>query len=232
MTITATMEYGQAITNRIARLTKIGGTVLDQSATNGSAVAAVGEIEGVHFVMYPDDTVDRFERNIQVKYRQGWAGPVINDEASLATARQERERQALLAEQAEKDRKRAERKAKKDNNAGQASELIKQRYDIKIPENFVDTIDSVRPAFDFFFDKFGEGLTRRIGTSIREIENWRDPEYVLEAVMEKMHDYLGDPDDIPTEGPECTADDWLEFKGLDIKYQLALAYQYCGMLPR
>jgi uncharacterized small protein (DUF1192 family) len=232
MTITATIEYVQAISNRIARLTKIGGTVLDTSARKGDDVAAVGEIKGVYFVMYPDDTVDRFEQNVFVKYRQGWTGPVINDEASLTAARKEKERQAIAAAQAEKDRKRAERKAKKDNNSTQSSALIKQRYDIKIPENFVDTIDSVRPAFDFFFDKFGDGLTRRIGTSIREIENWSDPEYVLEAVMEKMHEYLGDPDDIPTEGPECTADDWLEFKGLDLKYQLALAYQYCGMLPR
>jgi hypothetical protein len=232
MTVTATLEYGQAIANRIARLTKIGGTVLDATVKNGEAVAALGEVKGVHFVMYPDDTVDRFERNVLVQYRKGWIGPVINDEASLAAATAERARQALLAVQAEKDRKRAERKAKKDSNADQTQALIKQRYDIKIPENFVDSIDSVRPPFDFFFDKFGEGLTRRIGTSVREIENWRDPEYVLEAVVEKMHDYLGDPDDIPTEGPECTADDWLEFKSLDIKYQLALAYQYCGMLPR
>jgi hypothetical protein len=121
MTVTATLEYGQAIANRIARLTKIGGTVLDATVKNGEAVAALGEVKGVHFVMYPDDTVDRFERNVLVQYRKGWIGPVINDEASLAAATAERARQALLAVQAEKDRKRAERKAKKDSNANQAT---------------------------------------------------------------------------------------------------------------
>lgn len=226
------MEFAQVVANRLARLSRMGGKLIEQPARNGEQLAAIGENQGVHFVMYPDDTVDRFEKNAFVKYKPGWTGPVINDEAGLQAARNEQTRISLRAAQEAKDLKRASRKKKLDPNAKNSSELIKQRYDIKIPDNFVDTIDSVRPAFDFFFDRFGYGITRKIGTSVREAENWGDPEYVLEAVMEKMHDYLGDPDYEPKDGPECTHDDWVEFKELDVKYQLALAYQYCGVLPR
>jgi hypothetical protein len=226
------VNFQFVVLQRLARLEKVGGKLIEQPVTNGQEFAAVGENQGVHFVMYPDDKVERFEKNQFVKYRSGWTGPVINDEESLRKQREEQARLALQAANDEKERKRTARKrAKADPNAQNSAELLKQRYDIKIPDNFVDTIDSVRPAFDFFFDKFGEAINRKIGSSVREAENWNDPEYVLQAVMDKMHDYLGVEDDIPSDGPECTHDDWVEFKELDEKYRLALAYQYCGQLP-
>jgi hypothetical protein len=234
MTNTAIMEYSQVVMNRLARLQRLGGSLHEQPVKKGDDYAAIGVNQGVHFVMYPDDTVDRFEKNVFVKYRPGWTGPVINDEAALHAARNEVNRLALEAAVAAKERKRRERQAKKDPNSQNSDDLRRQRYDIKIPDNFVDITDSMRPAFDFFFSKFGDSINRKIGSSTREAENWNDPEYVLEAVMEKMHDYLGVPDstgEVDGEGPEMTPEEYLDFKELDHKYQLALAYQYCGTLP-
>jgi len=234
MTNTETMEYSQVVVNRLARLAKLGGTLNNQPAKKGDDLAAIGENQGVHFVMYPDDTVDRFEKNEFVKYRSGWTGPTINDEASLQAARNEVTRLSLQAASEAKERKKRERQAKKNLSPTNSDVIRQQRYDIKIPDNFVDITDSMRPAFDFFFEKFGELINRQIGTSTREIENWNDPEYVLDAVMERMHDYLGLPNstgEVDGEGPEMTPEEYLDFKELDRKYQLAIAYQYCGMLP-
>jgi hypothetical protein len=232
------MQYTTAVQDRIERLLKIGGEILDKQVTNGNELAAVGVNQGVHFVMYPDGTFERFEKDELVKYRKGWTGPTINDPKEVR-ARKEREfneQMAAIAEEKQKQRdarRAARKKGLVESNEPSLVERLK-RYEIEVPAAEREVIELARPAFDFFFEQFGQTIDRKISGSTREKENWSDPEYVLDFVTNKLKPYLGTEDatgEVDGEGPACSPEEWQDFKQLDTAYQLTLAVQFCGILP-
>jgi hypothetical protein len=229
------MNFNSLVQDRIDRLTKIGGEIYKEQVVNGNDVAAVGQNQGVHFVMYPDNTFDRFEKDQEVKYRKGWKGPVINDPSSVRARQEQAFKDQMAAIAAEKAAKRASRRAKKAETSGELSlaERLK-RYEIEVPAQHQEVIELARPAFDFFFEEYGPTIDKKIGDSVREKENWSDPEYILEYVTDKMKPYFTGDDatgEVDGDGPACTPDEWREFKELETPYQLTLAVQFAGLLP-
>lgn len=229
------MQYTPEVQTRIDRLVKIGGEILNDHAKNGHDVAAVGHNQGVHFVMYPDGAFDRFEKDQEVKYRKGWNGPVINDPKSVAErqARAFSEQMSALAR--EKAAKRASRRKAKtaDSNEMSLADRLK-RFEVEVPAQYQETVELARPAFDFFFEEFGSTIDKKIGDSVREKENWSDPEYILDYVVTKLRPYLEGEDatgEVDGNGPACSPEEWREFRELEQAYQLSLAVQFAGMLP-
>jgi hypothetical protein len=226
MSTTETLDFPLVVLARIGRIEKMGGTLMEAVASNGQYVAAICQNQGVHFVIYADDTFDRFEKEQFVKYRTGYTGPVINDDADIIRKREEQLRQAVQDAADAKAAKKRSKQVKKDPNEQAIAAARQARYDIKVDDRVQPIMDAARPAFEFFFEKFGDSFNRRIGTSVRERENWADPEYILETVSEKLHDQLG-----RVNGPSTTIAAWQSFRDLDKKYQLALAFKFSGTLP-
>jgi hypothetical protein len=223
----SSIKFTNEQNERLKRLERVGGSLVEV-IHNEFLTAILGVNQGVHFVIYPDGSMDRFEKNEFVKYRTSWVGPLINDPASLEKRRLEaldREQNRLIEE---KERKRLDRKAKRDGLS--KMEVLQQKYEIEIPELYQGICELAKPVFDFFFDRYGDSTNRRIGTSTREIENWMDPEYILDTVIRKVSPFISE-DEVMENGPEIQYDEFQEFIQLERKYQLAISFQYCGVLP-
>jgi hypothetical protein len=218
----------------IARLERAGGSLYVDNATNNVGdVARIGENKGVHFVMYPDGTTDRFERKAIVVYRTGYSGPAINDpKAAAERIRQKEEEKARKREYAERDR--AQQYAD-DLNAKR--EALRTKYsDVVIPAQWQKIVDAASEAFDYVMDTVGPDLRSGLGmykdgpARDNEMTKYYDPAVILDLVCDRMYDFSEGRGSEEDEQMDITREEWNMFCNLPIEYQLKVASEWAGAM--
>jgi hypothetical protein len=218
----------------IARLERAGGSLYADDATNNVGdVARIGENKGIHFVMYPDGTIDRFERKAIVVYRTGYTGPAINDpKAAAERIRRKEEEQARKRERTAIDRA---DKYRTDLNAKR--EALRTKYsDVVIPEQWQKVVDAASEAFDHVMDTVGPDLRSGLGmykdgpTRDNEMTKYYDPAVILDLVCDRMHDFSNGSGSEEDEQMDLTREEWEMFCNLPIKYQLKVASEWAGAM--
>ena len=224
----------------VARLEKVGGDIVGK-ATNGSDVALIG-INGhgknsIHFVFYPDGSSDRFEAGKMVIYRTGYDGPSINDPVEIARAKQqaqwdkedraaEREDRAARREEEQEERRRQKISDKR--------EKMRTKYrNVQIPPQYEQICDAAEDAIGQICNMIGPDLRSGLGSYdegewSEEATRYYDPGVILDLASDQMHDYCNGHNVFHGNDPDCSPQQWMEFKKLPLKYQLKVAGEWAG----